>query len=199
MWLLAVDGVLGVVDIENEIDAGVIELLHTLVVVKSVVDSVYSNGVDSKILESGDIALANLGIGEGILVGRRTTGLVVNTSDVEAGVASPESYNASVSLQCRFAYRQVQSVPFPEAETTGRLARLLGGSLTVGVAETEPMAARAETRVKVFIVIDCDERGMSVGSVIISGYRRARRCIIELGGDAGFPKRVREIELQLLD
>lgn len=52
--------------------------------------------------------------------------------------------------------RDVGDAPFPEAVTAGRLLRLLGGSFLVGVAETEPMAAKAERRAPVFIVNGLD-------------------------------------------
>lgn len=86
-----VDGVLGVVDIENEVDASGVERTHALVVISLVVDSVDANNVDAELLEVLDITLANIGIGERILVSRGTTGLVVDTSEVESVLASPES------------------------------------------------------------------------------------------------------------
>lgn len=66
----AVDGVLGVVDIENQVDAGILEGLHTLVVVRGVVDSIHTDGVDAKILEISNVAKANIGVAKGILVSR---------------------------------------------------------------------------------------------------------------------------------
>lgn len=86
-----VDGVLGVVDIENKVDAGFGEGIHALIVVTLVVDSVDTDNVDAKLLEVLDITLADLGVGQRILVGGGTTGLVVDTSEVESLVASPES------------------------------------------------------------------------------------------------------------
>jgi hypothetical protein len=60
-------------------------------VIGLVVDSVDANNVDAELLEVLDITLANIGIGERILVSRGTTGLVVDTSEVESVLASPES------------------------------------------------------------------------------------------------------------
>jgi hypothetical protein len=60
-------------------------------VISLVVDSVDANNVDAELLEVLDITLANIGIGERILVSRGTTGLVVDTSEVESVLASPES------------------------------------------------------------------------------------------------------------
>jgi hypothetical protein len=60
-------------------------------VVTLVVDSVDTDNVDAELLEVLDITLADLGVGQRILVGGGTTGLVVNTSEVESLVASPES------------------------------------------------------------------------------------------------------------
>jgi hypothetical protein len=86
-----VDGVLGVVDIENEVDASVVERLHARIMIGLVVDSVDADNVDAELLEVLDITLANIRIGERILVSRGTTGLVVDTSEVESILASPES------------------------------------------------------------------------------------------------------------
>lgn len=85
-----VDGVLGVVDIENQVNAGILESLHALVVVQGVVDCVNTDSVDTKILEVGDIAKADVSIAKRVLVGGRATRLVVNSSDVETLVALPE-------------------------------------------------------------------------------------------------------------
>lgn len=46
------------------------------------------------------------------------------------------------------------SLPLPETVTVGKLARLVGGSCSVGVGEavTAPMAARAEANAKLFMM-----------------------------------------------
>lgn len=49
--------------------------------------------------------------------------------------------------------RKWNALPLPEAETVGRLARLLGGSCSVGVGLAETAAARrADVRAKDFMV-----------------------------------------------
>lgn len=96
--LKTVDGVAWVVDVKNQVDAGISEGVHALVVILGVVDSVNTNSVDAKVLEVLDITEAGLGVSEGILVGRSTTRLVVDTTKVEALAISPESYkNSSIS------------------------------------------------------------------------------------------------------
>lgn len=90
----AVDGVLGVVDIGNEVDASVGELLHALLVVLGVIDGVDTDGVHTEVLELGNVTTADGGIGQGVDVLGRATGLVVDTTDVEAGAISVESYSS---------------------------------------------------------------------------------------------------------
>lgn len=48
-----------------------------------VVDGVDTDGVQAKLLELGNVTLARPGVGNGVLVGGRATGLVVDTADVE--------------------------------------------------------------------------------------------------------------------
>ena len=86
-----VDRVLGSVDVEREVDASISQSVHAFVVVGCVVNSVDTDGVDAKLLEFGDVALAACYIGDGVLRIRCTTGLVVDTTDVEALAALPES------------------------------------------------------------------------------------------------------------
>lgn len=93
-----VERVLGGVHVEGEVDAGVGEGRHALVVVGGVVDSVHTDGVDAQLLELLDIALAPVDIGNGVLSVRGAAGLVVNTANVEALVAGPES--CDVGLDC---------------------------------------------------------------------------------------------------
>ena len=62
-----VDRVLGSVDVESEVDTSVGEGIHAGVVLGSVVDSVDTDSVDAELLELGDVALAAIGIGNGIL------------------------------------------------------------------------------------------------------------------------------------
>lgn len=86
-----VDGVLWSVDIESNVDSSVGERAHALVVACSVVDSVYSDGVDAKLLEVCDVALAGGGIRKWVFSLGGTTWLVVDTANVETVVAGPES------------------------------------------------------------------------------------------------------------
>jgi hypothetical protein len=65
-------------------------------VFRSVVDGVHTNGVDTKLLEVDDVALATGRIGDGVLCVGRATWLVVDTADVETLVASEESCNLSI-------------------------------------------------------------------------------------------------------
>ena len=56
----------------------------------SVVDSVDTNGVDAELLEVLDVSHAAILVGKRVLCVRRATGLVVDTANVEAVVASEE-------------------------------------------------------------------------------------------------------------
>lgn len=89
--VLAVDGVFGVIDVEDEVDTSICESLHAYVVVGSVVDSVDTDRVDTERLEVLDVALAKLAVGQRVEVGRGTTRLVVDTTEVESLAISPES------------------------------------------------------------------------------------------------------------
>lgn len=61
-----VDGVFGGIDIQNQVDAGICQELHALVVVGSVVDSVDTDGVYSQFLESGNITRTRGNIRDGV-------------------------------------------------------------------------------------------------------------------------------------
>lgn len=91
-WLgiVSVDRVEGVVHVENQVDTGIVELLHAIGVVLGVVYRVHTDGVDTKILELLDIPCARGLVCERIRIVRRATGLVVNASNVESLLASPE-------------------------------------------------------------------------------------------------------------
>jgi hypothetical protein len=65
-------------------------------VVLGVVDGVDTDRVQAKLLELLDITLAAGAIGNGVLGVGSATGLVVDTADVEALVASEESCSGSV-------------------------------------------------------------------------------------------------------
>lgn len=80
----AVERVEGGVDIQSEVYPSVGELLHAVVVVLGVVDRVDADSVDAELDELGNVALATLGVGDGVLVGGGAAGLVIDTADVEA-------------------------------------------------------------------------------------------------------------------
>ena len=69
----AVDRVLGGVDVESEVDTSISEGVHAGVVLGSVVDSVDTDGVDTKLLELGDVALTTILVGDGVFRVRCTT------------------------------------------------------------------------------------------------------------------------------
>jgi hypothetical protein len=65
--ILTVERVLGGVCVESNVDTRVVEHLHALVVVLGIVNGVDTDGVDTEILEVGDIALQALEIEERVL------------------------------------------------------------------------------------------------------------------------------------
>lgn len=87
----AVEGVLGGVQVERKVNAGVGQEAHAGVVVRGVVDGVDTDSVDSKLLELGNVALAASGVSDWVLCVGGATGLVVDTTNVKAIVASKES------------------------------------------------------------------------------------------------------------
>jgi hypothetical protein len=68
-------------------------------VVGRVVNGVDADSVDTKLLELGDVALAAICVRDGVLRVGRAAGLVVDTADVEAFVASKESCRQSVKAR----------------------------------------------------------------------------------------------------
>jgi hypothetical protein len=58
----AVERVLWSVDVESKVDASSCQRRHALVVIGGVVDRVHTDGIDSQLLELGDISLASRGI-----------------------------------------------------------------------------------------------------------------------------------------
>ena len=90
LGVLTVEGVLGGVDVEDEVDASIGESVHALVVVGGVIDGVDTDGVQAEILEVLDVTLATVGIGDGVGKLGGTTGLVVHTTDVETFIALEE-------------------------------------------------------------------------------------------------------------
>lgn len=81
---LTVEGVVGSVGIESEVDAGIIENLHTFIVALGVVNGVDADGVDSKIFEVGNIALQALDIEERVLSVSCTTCCVLMNAILSA-------------------------------------------------------------------------------------------------------------------
>lgn len=114
--VLAVDGELGGVDIEDEVDVSLGKRLHALIVVQGVVDSIYkfhlsalspgpyqdlrqhtnTDGIDAKLLEQLDVTQAGIK-SEGIAKIGGSSGLVVNTTDVELSRLSVCCFISSIS------------------------------------------------------------------------------------------------------
>lgn len=59
--------------------------------VSTIVDGIDTDDIDAKILELGNIALADGSIGQRVSVGRSTARLVVDTTEVKACFTLPES------------------------------------------------------------------------------------------------------------
>lgn len=78
--------------------------------VGGVVDRVDTDGVDSQLLELGNVSLASRSVCNGVFGARRASRLVIDTTDVEALIASEESYRMLVLVMkwwvadetCRF-------------------------------------------------------------------------------------------------
>lgn len=85
-----VEGVLGSVDVENEVDTGLGQGVHALVVVLGVIDGVDTDSVQAKLLEVFDVTLTSIDIGDGVGKLGRASGLVINTTHVEALLALEE-------------------------------------------------------------------------------------------------------------
>lgn len=100
----SVKGVLGGVDIDDKVDASLVQCLHAVVVVGSVVHGVDANGVDAEVLELLDVTSANFLVGEGVDAGSVTAWLVVDTPDVETLAVGPEG--CKVRLACRIGHGQ---------------------------------------------------------------------------------------------
>lgn len=61
-----VEGIFGRVDIQDQVDSGVGESLHTLIVVLGVVDRVHADGVQTQVLELLNVTLAGGRVGDGV-------------------------------------------------------------------------------------------------------------------------------------
>jgi len=87
-----VEGVLGGVDIENQVDTSIVKGLHAGVVVGSVVDGVDTDGVQAQLFELSDIAGASSRVGHGIYGVGRSSWLPIHTTHEESGVSHEESW-----------------------------------------------------------------------------------------------------------
>lgn len=70
--------------------------------VGGVVDRVDTDGVDSQLLELGNVSLASGGVCDGVFGAGRASGLVIDTTDVEALIASEESCCVLVNVMGRW-------------------------------------------------------------------------------------------------
>ena len=93
--ILTVERVLGGVGVKGNIDTGVVEHLHALVVVLGVVDGVDTDGVDTEILEVGDIAPQALEVEERVLCISSTTCGVVRKSPPRPNVTELRTWLVS--------------------------------------------------------------------------------------------------------
>lgn len=76
--VLAVEGVVWGVDVQSKVDAGISQSLHARIVVCRVIHGVDTNGVDSKLLELGNITRASSRISNGVLEGGGATWWIVS-------------------------------------------------------------------------------------------------------------------------
>lgn len=87
------------VDIENEVDASISQKTHALGVIGRVVDRVNTDSVDTEVLEVLDVTAANVLRGKRVDTGRVTTGLVINTANVEAVITLVEGWGRNLVSQ----------------------------------------------------------------------------------------------------
>lgn len=64
-----VDRILRGVDVEDQIDTLISKHLHALIVVLGVIDGVDTDGIETQLPKVGNVTLAVLGVGEGVLGG----------------------------------------------------------------------------------------------------------------------------------
>lgn len=94
LGVVADDGLARRGQIRDNVDTGILEQLHTLAVVGLGVDGVGTDGVGTQLLKVGDITLASIGVGQGVLevvsvgLGARILLLISNTLYVELGVVA---------------------------------------------------------------------------------------------------------------
>lgn len=122
--VVTVDRVQGVVGIKDDVDAGLGELLHALIVVLGVVGRVHTDGVDAELLELLDVGLADLGIGQRVDIGGSTTWLVVDTTDEESLLALVEGVaGGSDGLKLRLAGLEGESGSWGSVHSSGSRER----------------------------------------------------------------------------
>lgn len=90
LWISSVDRVIWRVGVQHQIDTSISQLLHTLIMVRRVIDSVDSHNIRSQLLELGNITLADLWVGQWVDEVGGAAWLVVNAADVETLVAFEE-------------------------------------------------------------------------------------------------------------
>lgn len=79
------------VDIEREVDARIVQHLHSLVVVFAVIDVINPDGIDAKFLEVFEIVAEGVHVKHRIRCARGASGLVCNTTNVETvSIRCPE-------------------------------------------------------------------------------------------------------------
>lgn len=157
--VVTVERVQGGVGVNNDINSGIGQEVHAIVVLLGVVHHVDTDGVDSQLLELGNVALAHVEIGQGIRHAGRSSRLVVDSSDIEALLALPEGYqqiNQHLRLLKGHIFQSQNHSPFPETVTAGRSALLCGCSRSVGVGVAAlRLAMDANTDIKLidFILV----------------------------------------------
>jgi hypothetical protein len=179
--VLAVERVVGSVDVEGEVDAGIGEGLHAGVVGGRVVDRVDTDGVDSELLELGDITLAAISIGNGILEGGRTARLVVNATDVEPLAAGEEGYKLYQWWAQGDEAEELRDGPLPWTVTGGVLGleTALARLSMDGEAKTDEARAEAARRaVDPFMTVAC----ISIAWIEVVAVSREKRGGTREGG-----------------
>lgn len=96
---LAVQGVLGSAGIESKVDASLVKHTHGFIVITGVVDSVDTDGVDSKLLEHFNVGRERLSVEQRILCIGGATRLVSNTADEEPLVSRHEGIALNSDLR----------------------------------------------------------------------------------------------------
>lgn len=93
-WVGTVQGVVGAVDIKNKVDTSSCQCCHAGVVIGAVIDSVDTDSVNSQLLELCNVSCAGRGRCHWVDEFGGSTGLPIDTADVESGGSSEESCEA---------------------------------------------------------------------------------------------------------